>query len=244
MSYQVRLRRLAAAMVVAAAVGAVPFVHAAARPPKLDYTMTTLPNGLNVVFLEDHSTPIVHLQIWYHVGSKNEKAGRTGFAHLFEHMMFKSTAHMKSETMDRLTEDVGGYNNASTANDATWYYEEVPSNYLQTLLWAEADRMGSLNVDEANFKSEREVVKEEFRTSVLAPPYGLFAYSTGCCSSGISDPVLRQKASLYLCNSRDRTAVITAFLRATYYKSPYTIEDVVKFINWLESDLHVYMGFL
>ncbi|PYR94033.1 MAG: hypothetical protein DMF84_07375 [Acidobacteria bacterium] len=89
MSYQVRLRRLAAAMVVAAAVGAVPFVHAAARPPKLDYTMTTLPNGLNVVFLEDHSTPIVHLQIWYHVGSKNEKAGRTGFAHLFEHMMFK-----------------------------------------------------------------------------------------------------------------------------------------------------------
>jgi len=91
--------------------------------------------------------------------------------------MFKSTAHMKSEMMDRLTEDVGGYDNASTTDDATYYFEEVPSNYLQTLLWAEADRMGSLNVDEANFKSERSVVEEEYRTSVLAPPYGLFGYA-------------------------------------------------------------------
>ena len=127
--------------------------------------------------MEDHSAPTVAIQVWYHVGSKDDPPGRSGFAHLFEHMMFKSTAHMKSEMMDRLTEDVGGYNNATTGNDATWYYEEVPSNYLQTLLWAEADRMGTLNVDESNFKSEREVVKEEFRTSVLAPPYGLFAYS-------------------------------------------------------------------
>lgn len=120
---------------------------------------------------------MVAIQVWYHVGSVDDPPNRSGFAHLFEHIMFKSTAHMKSEMMDRLTEDVGGYNNASTTDDATYYYEEVPSNYLQTLLWAEADRMGSLNVDEANFKSERSVVEEEYRTSVLAPPYGLFGYA-------------------------------------------------------------------
>jgi zinc protease len=150
---------------------------AAITIPDIPLRHRTLANGLEVYAVEDHSAPTVAIQVWYHVGSKDDPPGRSGFAHLFEHMMFKSSAHMKSEMMDRLTEDVGGYNNASTANDTTWYYEEVPSNYLQTLLWAEADRMGSLNVDEANFKSEREVVKEEFRTSVLAPPYGLFAYS-------------------------------------------------------------------
>ena len=90
--------------------------------------------------------------------------------------MFKSTAHMKSEMMDRLTEDVGGLNNAYTQSDVTVYYEVVPSNYLETLLWAEADRLSTLNVDEANFKSERSVVEEEFRTRVLAPPYGRLDY--------------------------------------------------------------------
>jgi len=154
-------------------------LSAAAAPltiPPISYRHRTLANGLQVYSVEDHTAPTVAIQVWYHVGSKDDPPVRSGFAHLFEHMMFKSTAHMKSEMMDRLTEDVGGYNNAQTGDDSTFYYEEVPSNYLQTLLWAEADRMGSLNVDEANFKSEREVVKEEFRTSVLAQPYGLFAY--------------------------------------------------------------------
>ena len=132
---------------------------------------------MQVYSAEDHSAPTVAIQVWYHVGSKDDPPGRSGFAHLFEHMMFKSSAHMKAEMMDRLTEDVGGFNNAQTGDDTTFYFEGVPSNYLETLLWAEADRMASLNVDEANFKSEREVVKEEFRTSVLAPPYGLFAYA-------------------------------------------------------------------
>jgi zinc protease len=167
-----RLRFLIASLLVAATASA-----ATVTIPPIAYRHRTLANGLEVYTVEDHSAPTVAIQVWYHVGSKDDPPGRSGFAHLFEHMMFKSTAHMKAEMMDRLTEDVGGYNNASTADDATWYYEEVPSNYLQTLLWAEADRMGSLNVDEANFKSEREVVKEEFRTSVLAPPYGLFYYS-------------------------------------------------------------------
>src|SRR4029079_11440627 len=94
------------------------------------------------------------------------------FAHMVEHMMFKATKNMPSEKMDRLTEDVGGFNNASTWPDFTNYYEVVPSNHLEPLLWAEADRMVNLNVDDANFASEREVVKEEYRQRILAPPYG------------------------------------------------------------------------
>jgi zinc protease len=144
--------------------------------PRLNYTERTLANGLRVLSAADKSSPTVSIQVWYHVGSKDDPEGRSGFAHLFEHLMFKSTKHMKSEMMDRLTEDVGGYNNAFTADDVTVYYEVVPSNYLETLLWAEADRLATLNVDEGNFKSEREVVKEEFRSSVLAPPYGRFNY--------------------------------------------------------------------
>lgn len=142
--------------------------------PPIQYEHRTLPNGLEVYSAADHSTPTISIQVWYRVGSKNDPQHRSGFAHLFEHMMFKSTAHMKAETMDRLTEDVGGWNNATTMPDATPYFEVVPSNYLETLLWAEADRMASLNVDEANFKSERSVVEEEFRTRILAPPYGRF----------------------------------------------------------------------
>ncbi len=134
----------------------------------------TLPNGLRVVSLLDNSSPTVAIHVWYDVGGKNDPPGRSGFAHMFEHMMFKSTKNMPNEKMDRLTEDVGGFNNASTREDFTNYYEVVPSNYLETLLWAEADRMVNLNVDEANFKSERLVVQEEFRQGVLANPYGRF----------------------------------------------------------------------
>lgn len=145
--------------------------------PPIQYHHRTLPNGLEVYSAEDHTTPTVSIQVWYRVGSKDDPRHRSGFAHLFEHMMFKSTAHMKAEMMDRLTEDVGGWNNATTFGDATPYYEVVPSNYLETLLWAEADRMSSLTVDDPTFKSEREVVKEEYRYRILAPPYGRFYYS-------------------------------------------------------------------
>jgi len=146
------------------------------RMPQLKFTDRSLENGLRVLSVPDHSSPTVAVQVWYHVGSKDDPPSRSGFAHLFEHIMFKSTKNMKSEMMDRLTEDVGGFNNAFTQDDVTVYYEVVPSNYLETLIWAEADRLSGLNVDEANFKSEREVVKEEFRQSVLAPPYGKFSY--------------------------------------------------------------------
>jgi len=140
--------------------------------PTVKYRERTLANGLQVLSVEDHASPTVAVQVWYHVGSKDDPQGRSGFAHLFEHLMFKSTAHMKAEQMDRLTEDVGGNNNASTGDDVTNYFEVVPSNYLRTLLWAEAERLSNLNVDAANFKSERAVVEEEYRQSVLANPYG------------------------------------------------------------------------
>src|SRR5881227_4233911 len=146
------------------------------KMPQIKFRERTLANGLRVLSVVDKSSPTVAINVWYHVGSKDDPDQRSGFAHLFEHIMFKSTKNMKAEMMDRLTEDVGGNNNAFTADDVTVYFEVVPSNYLETLLWAEADRLATLNVDEANFKSERGVVEEEFRSSILAPPYGRFTY--------------------------------------------------------------------
>ncbi len=138
----------------------------------LDLKERTLSNGMRVVTHRDTSNPTVSIHVWYDVGGKNDPVGRSGFAHMFEHMMFKATKHMPDEKFDRLTEDVGGFNNASTWPDYTNYYQVVPSNHLQRILWAEADRMVNLNVDEKSFVSERDVVKEEYRQSVLAPPYG------------------------------------------------------------------------
>jgi zinc protease len=150
------------------------FRASATEIPPLKYTERTLPNGLHLIALEDHTAPTTAIQVWYRVGSKDDPAGRSGFAHLFEHIMFKSTKRMPSEFFDRLTEDVGGENNAYTANDVTVFYETVPSNYLERLLFAEAERLTELTVDVRNFTLEREVVKEEYRQRVLAEPYGEF----------------------------------------------------------------------
>lgn len=144
--------------------------------PRMIYRERTLANGMRVLSVVDKSSPTVAINVWYHVGSKDDPDQRSGFAHLFEHIMFKSTKNMKDEMMDRLTEDIGGQNNAFTSDDVTVYFEIVPSNYLETLLWAEADRLSGLNVNDGSFHSERDVVKEEYRQSVLAPPYGKFFY--------------------------------------------------------------------
>ncbi|WP_292061597.1 M16 family metallopeptidase [Brevundimonas sp. UBA7664] len=150
--------------------------------PPLGFAHRVLPNGLQIYTSRDASTSNVTVQVWYRVGSKDDPAGRSGFAHLFEHLMFKSTENLPTETFDRLTEDVGGFNNASTWDDFTNYYEVVPANHLERLIFAEADRMGSLVVDADVFASERDVVKEEYRQSYLANPYnrffGLFAPQT------------------------------------------------------------------
>ncbi len=170
--------RTACAAVLALIVGASSWGSALAAPaaktvvPPIVYQQRTLANGLQVLTSRDPTTPNVTVQVWYGVGSKDDPEGRSGFAHLFEHLMFKATRNLPAESMDRLTEDVGGENNASTADDYTNYYEVVPANHLERLLWVEAERMTNLVVDEATFKSERDVVKEELRQHVLAAPYG------------------------------------------------------------------------
>ena len=169
-----------AAMMLAGAPAALaqsprPAASATAVKP-IDYTVRTLPNGLKVYAVRDTSTPNVAVQVWYGVGSKDDPRGRSGFAHLFEHLMFKQTRHLANEQFDRLTEDVGGFNNASTNDDYTDYFEVVPANHLERILWAEAERMSNLVIDEQVFKSERDVVKEELRQRVLAQPYGKLFY--------------------------------------------------------------------
>ena len=174
------MRRLLACLSAVLLLGPAVQAQTPAKPsapivvPPLQYQERTLANGLRLVTAVDHSVPLVNVQIFYGVGSKDDPEGRSGFAHLFEHMMFKATKDMPAEYMDRLTEDVGGLNNASTADDYTNYFDVVPSNHLQPILWAEAERMSSLMVDDANFKSERAVVEEELRQRVLADPYGRF----------------------------------------------------------------------
>jgi zinc protease len=140
----------------------------------IPYDTYTLPNGLTVVTSIDRTTPTVAVNIWYHVGSKNEVVGRTGFAHLFEHVMFTGSGHVPYGLQDRLTEGVGGMNNGSTSNDITNYYETVPSNYLETMLWIESDRMGFLldSLDLAKLNAQRDIVKNERRQRIDNQPYG------------------------------------------------------------------------
>src|SRR3954447_13762986 len=134
---------------------------AAFRPPKLQYTISKLPNGLTVILSEDHSTPIVHAEVWYHVGSKNERPGRTGFAHLFEHMMFKGSKNVEPEAHTSFISSVGGQSNAYTNEDTTVFWQTVPAQYLPLILWLEADRMATLRINKDTFEKERLVVKEE-----------------------------------------------------------------------------------
>ena len=147
-------------------------LQAAVRPPKLQYQALTLPNGLRVILSEDHSTPIVHVSVWYHVGSKNERPGRTGFAHFFEHMMFKGSKNVDPESHTSIISSVGGRSNAYTTEDVTVFWQTVPAQYLPLVFWLEADRMATLRVDDAAFRREREIVKEERRMRIENQPYG------------------------------------------------------------------------
>jgi zinc protease len=168
------LRAALAALVLAPVATAAPAQAPSIAP--IRYQQRTLANGLRVYAVRDTTSSSVSVQVWYDVGSKDDPRGRSGFAHLFEHMMFKSTRNLVPEQFDRLTEDVGGFNNASTNDDYTNYYEVVPANHLQRLLWAEAERMRSLVIEPGFFNSERDVVKEELRSRVLAAPYGRLFY--------------------------------------------------------------------
>ena len=168
--FAIRLSGVLAAVLILVAAAPVDTV---VRPPKFDYTMVTLENGLQVVFLEDHSTPLVHLALWYHVGSKNERPGRTGFAHLFEHLMFKGSRNVRPDQHPSWITSIGGESNAETDEDSTIYWQTVPSQYLPLVLWLEADRMATLDVSEEKFRTEIEVVKEERRMRFENQPFGL-----------------------------------------------------------------------
>jgi zinc protease len=148
---------------------------AAASGPAISipFEKYVLPNGLTVVLAEEHSTPTVAVQVMYHVGSKNEVPGHTGFAHMFEHVMFTGSGHVPYGMHDKFTEGVGGGNNGATWFDWTQYFETDPSNYLETILWLESDRMGFLldSLDEAKFKAQRDIVKNERRQSYDNQPY-------------------------------------------------------------------------
>jgi zinc protease len=169
--------RFSLTAVLAFALGGVP-ASADDRPaaPRLSvpYTQFTLPNGLRVVLHEDHSVPVVSVNVWYHVGSGRERPGRTGFAHLFEHLMFEGSGHVKEGDFDVLLEGAGGENNGSTDVDRTNYYITVPSNALDLALFLESDRMGYLldAMSAARVDGQRDVVKNERRQGVENQPYG------------------------------------------------------------------------
>ena len=142
--------------------------------PRIQFEKYTLPNGLEVILHEDHSTPIVTVYTWYKVGSGDEKPGRTGFAHLFEHIMFMGSQNVPVGLFDQALEAAGADNNGSTTEDRTDYYENLPSNALALALWLDADRMGFLlpTMDKSKLDLQREVVKNERRQGVDNVPYG------------------------------------------------------------------------
>jgi predicted Zn-dependent peptidase len=140
--------------------------------PPIELETFTLENGLKVIVHEDHSTPIVAVNIWYDVGSANEETGRSGFAHLFEHMLFQETTNLEPGEFKKHILEAGGTYNGTTNQDRTAYFETVPSNRVNMALWLEAERMENLTVTPENFDREREVVKEERRLRIDNQPYG------------------------------------------------------------------------
>ncbi|HUF25388.1 MAG TPA: pitrilysin family protein [Gemmatimonadaceae bacterium] len=204
---------------------------AAATDINIAFERYTLPNGLTVILAPDASTPQVAVDVWYHVGSKNEVPGRTGFAHLFEHVMFTGSGHVPYGLHDRLTEGVGGNNNGSTSNDRTNYYQTVPSNYLETMFWLEADRMGFLleTLDTVKFVAQRDVVQNERRQGVDNQPYGrafeIMASAMYAPSHPYSWPVIGYMTDLQAASLED----VRAFFRTYYAPTNATIAIVGDF---------------
>src|SRR5262247_168603 len=149
---------------------------ATADIPRIAFEKYTLPNGLDVILSRDARVPMVAVNLWYHVGPANEEPGRTGFAHLFEHMMFQSSKHVRGDSHFQLLEGAGASDlNGTTDYDRTNYFETVPANQLELALWLESDRMGYLleKVDQAALSNQQDVVRNERRQSVENRPYGI-----------------------------------------------------------------------
>ncbi len=141
---------------------------------RIEFVEFDLDNGLHVILHEDHSTPIVSVNITYHGGSKNEQADRTGFAHFFEHLMFEGSANVGRGEFDKYINNAGAFNNAGTSFDQTMYYETLPSNQLELGLWLESERLMHLRIDSIGVETQRSVVKEERRQRLDNQPYGSF----------------------------------------------------------------------
>src|SRR5262245_49697570 len=172
-----RMRRHLLVLAALALLPAALAAQSSSAPRRLEvpFRQFQLANGLNVILHRDTSVPIVTVNVWYHVGSANEKPGRTGFAHLFEHLMFEGSKNVKEGEFDTLLEAAGGNNNGSTTNDRTNYVIDVPSNALELALFLESDRMGFL-LDTMGPKvvdGQRDVVKNERRQSYENAPYGM-----------------------------------------------------------------------
>jgi zinc protease len=143
-----------------------------AQTRKIQFEKYTLPNGLTVILHQDNSAPVVAVTALYHVGSKNEDTGRTGFAHFFEHLLFEGSENIKRGEFDKYISNAGGFNNANTSQDRTFYYELFPSNQLELGLWMESERMMHAKIEQVGVNTQREVVKEEKRQRIDNQPYG------------------------------------------------------------------------
>jgi len=198
---------------------------------KIPFDTYKLPNGLTVILSEDHTIPTVAVNVWYHVGSKNELPGRTGFAHLFEHVMFTGSGNVPYGLHDKLTEGIGGANNGSTTADRTNYYETIPSNYLESALWLESDRMGFLldKLDTAKLNAQRDVVKNERRQSYDNQPYGrvteIFLGAMYPKTHPYSWPVIGSMTDLSAASEED----VKAFFRLYYAPNNATLAVVGDF---------------
>ncbi len=175
------MRRLWATGAILLVLGGGGLIAQSASRLDVSYTQFTLPNGLHVIIHEDHTVPLASVNVWYDVGSDREKTGRTGFAHLFEHLMFMGSGHVKYGAFDQLLEATGGTNNASTANDRTNYFIDVPSNAIDLALYLESDRMGYLldAMSPKTVDAQRDVVKNERRESYENAPYGMASIEIG-----------------------------------------------------------------
>src|ERR1041384_8662566 len=222
--------RLAAEAALAGLAG-VPGALPAQEPARIAFESYTLPNGLTVILAPDHSGQVVAVDMWYNAGSRNEVRGRTGFAHLFEHMMFQGSAHVKKAEHFQLVERAGGEVNGSTAEDRTNFYEELPSNRLNLGLWLEADRMRSLAVTDSNLTNQREAVKEERRLRLDNQPYsgaifeGMYALADSATCFPYAHSIIGSMADL----DSARTADVKAFFDLYYAPNNATLTVVGDF---------------
>jgi zinc protease len=159
-------------LVIALAASLASTAWARVRLPHVKIDQVVLPNGLHALLVERHESPVISVEVWYHVGSKNEHPGQTGFAHFFEHLMFDGTTNLGADEYSNYIVRSGGIDNAYTTEDSTVFWETVPSSDLPVALWLEADRMRNLDISERSFKNEREVVEEERRQRFDNQPYG------------------------------------------------------------------------